>query len=181
MPLADCWDELSEEAQVQTTQQLRSIMKQLRTVTEAWLPNHGTKDVFLDRRNGVVAGPFRTQAEFLDALSTRIVAIGSIYNPGPTRKAICFIEAMAHMPTESRMVFTHGNLSPENIWVNETGEVTAIIDWSQAGYAPAFWEYVKACLGDDDSGIHLDGLYDDILEPWPLHLAVMMHVHDIIW
>lgn len=181
MPLADCWEDLSDEARTHTTQQLRSIMKQLRKVTEARLPNHGTKDVFLDRRNGVMAGPFTTQAEFLEALSIRIDAIGSIYNPGPTRKAIRFIEAMAQMPTDEHMILTHGNLSPDNIWVEDTGEVTAVIDWSQAGYAPVFWEYVKACLGDDDTDGHFDGLYDEILEPWPLHLAVMMHVHDIIW
>lgn len=181
LPLDDCWDDLSDEAQIRAIEQIRSIMKQLRAVTEESLPNHGTRDMFLDRRDGVVAGPFATQAEFLKALSVRIDAIGSIYNPGPTRKAIRFIEAMEHMSTDRRMILTHGNLSPENVWVDETGEVTAVMDWSQAGYAPVFWEYIKACLGDEESGVHLDGLYDEILEPWPLHLAVMMHVHDIIW
>lgn len=181
MPLADCWEDLSDEAQTRTIEQLRSMMKQLRAVSETRLPNHGTRDAFLDRRDGVVAGPYTTQADFLDALSTRIEAIGSIYNPGPTRKAMRFIEAMELMSTDRRMVLTHGNLSPENVWVDEMGEVTAVMDWSQAGYAPVFWEYVKACLGDDDSEVHIDGLYDEILEPWPLHLAVMMHVHDIIW
>ncbi|KAK0384707.1 hypothetical protein NLU13_7185 [Sarocladium strictum] len=181
MPLADCWEDLSEDARTRTINQLRSILKQLRAVTVDKLPNHGTRDMFLDRRDGVVAGPFTTQTEFLRALTVRVDAIGSIYNPGPTRKAIRFLDAMEQMSMDKRMVLTHGNLNPENVWVTQNGDVTAIIDWSQSGYAPVFWEYIKACLGDEDSEVHLDGIYDDILEPWPLHLAVMMHVHDIIW
>lgn len=181
MPLADCWEDLPDESRERAVRDARSALKQLRSIGEGKLPNLGTRDAFLNRRNGVVAGPFLTQGDFLDGLATRIDAIGSIYNPGSTRKALKFIEALKHMQPDNRMIFTHGNLNPDNIWVDTQGRVTAIIDWSQAGYAPSFWEYVKASLSDNDSEVHLEGFYDEIMETCPLQLAVMMHVHDIIW
>ena len=179
--LVDCWEDLTKEARTRTVGDLRAAMRELRSITEAQLPNLGTRDAFLDRRDGVAAGPYATQSEFLAAVARRVDAIGSIYNPGPTRKALGFIDALELVAVDKKLVFTHGNLNPDNIWVDESGKVTAIMDWSQAGYAPAFWEYIKACLDDDDSDVQLDGFYDRILEPWPMHLAVMMHVHDIIW
>jgi aminoglycoside phosphotransferase len=44
------------------------------------------------------------------------------------------------------IVFTHGDLSPQNILV-EGGHVSGIVDWEQAGWYPEYWEYVKAMWG----------------------------------
>jgi aminoglycoside phosphotransferase (APT) family kinase protein len=79
------------------------------------------------------------------------------------------------------MVFTHGNICPDNIYIDQAGQVVGIVDWSEAGYAPAFWEYVKTYMDDDDADFYLDGVPDRIMEPWPVPLAIMMHVHRIIW
>lgn len=45
--------------------------------------------------------------------------------------------------TDHRVVFTHGDLAPRNIMVSEEGKVTGVIDWEDAGWYPAYWEYVK--------------------------------------
>ncbi|KAJ5928402.1 hypothetical protein N7466_007358 [Penicillium verhagenii] len=44
------------------------------------------------------------------------------------------------------VVFTHDDLVPPNIMLSPgpNPEVAAIIDWGQAGWYPAYWEYCKA-------------------------------------
>lgn len=41
------------------------------------------------------------------------------------------------------IVFTHGDLAPRNIMVND-GRIAAIVDWETAGWLPASWEYIQA-------------------------------------
>lgn len=43
---------------------------------------------------------------------------------------------------QSRVLLTHGDLSPRNIIVKE-GRVQALLDWEFAGWYPEYWEYVK--------------------------------------
>lgn len=44
------------------------------------------------------------------------------------------------------IVFTHNDLLPPNILISPgpNPKVTAIIDWAQAGWYPAYWEYCKS-------------------------------------
>jgi aminoglycoside phosphotransferase len=179
--LCDCWDDLSPTQQETVISDLRGYMQQLRSITTAHIPNVAARDGFLDPRDGVMRGPYHSTEEFVDAIATRIDRIGSLYDAGPTKKVIRFLKALRGLSTDHEMVFTHGNICPENILVNADGRVVAILDWSEAGYAPAFWEYVKSYLNDDDSDFFLDEAPDRIMEPWPIHLAVMMHAHGIIW
>ncbi|KAK5175653.1 uncharacterized protein LTR77_000792 [Saxophila tyrrhenica] len=44
--------------------------------------------------------------------------------------------------TDHRVVFTHGDLNPRNIIV-ENGTIKALLDWEFAGWYPEYWEYVK--------------------------------------
>ncbi|PGG97946.1 hypothetical protein GX51_07059 [Blastomyces parvus] len=39
--------------------------------------------------------------------------------------------------------FAHGDLSPRNIMVNESGHITAIIDWEWAGWMPEYWDVLR--------------------------------------
>lgn len=57
---------------------------------------------------------------------------------------------------ERRLVFAHGNLTPRNIFVirgNKGMKITGILDWSQAGFYPAYWEYVKSSCCDQDETV----------------------------
>ena len=38
-------------------------------------------------------------------------------------------------------VFTHGDIAPRNIMVDETHRITGILDWETAGWYPDYWEY----------------------------------------
>lgn len=46
------------------------------------------------------------------------------------------------LPRSSVSVFTHGDLTPRNIMVQE-GRITGIIDWETAGWYPDYWEYAN--------------------------------------
>ncbi|KAF2847826.1 hypothetical protein T440DRAFT_470650 [Plenodomus tracheiphilus IPT5] len=41
------------------------------------------------------------------------------------------------------IVFTHGDLRPDNI-IFKDDRIKAIIDWEMAGRYPEYWEFVKA-------------------------------------
>jgi len=52
---------------------------------------------------------------------------------------------------DTPVVFTHGDINPQNILIS-TGpnpQVVAVLDWSQAGWYPAYWEFCKARQGAD--------------------------------
>jgi len=57
---------------------------------------------------------------------------------------ICGLWITNDNPTS--IVFTHNDLLPPNIFITPgpNPKVTAIIDWAQAGWYPAYWEYCKA-------------------------------------
>jgi hypothetical protein len=44
--------------------------------------------------------------------------------------------------SQSRIVLTHGDLTPRNIIV-KAGRVQALLDWEYAGWYPEYWVYVK--------------------------------------
>lgn len=46
------------------------------------------------------------------------------------------------LPRSDRSVFTHGDVAPQNILV-ENGRITAILDWEQSGWYPDYWEYAN--------------------------------------
>ncbi|KAI9151934.1 Acyl-protein thioesterase 1 [Paramyrothecium foliicola] len=168
--LCDCWDDLSAAQQDKVILDLRTHLQELRSITPAQVPNAVARDRFLDPRDGDVRGPYSSTEEFLNAIATRIDRIGSLYDAASTKKAIRFLNALRALPSDHGMMFTHGNFSPENILIDQDGKVVAILNWSEAGYAPAFWEYVKSYLDDDDSNFYLNETPDRIMEPWPIHL-----------
>lgn len=181
-PLDLIWDALDVSQQRFVISQLRQILQQLRQIHPAQIPNMRATDCFLDPRDGTIRGPYHTTNEFLEAISMRIESIGTLYEPSATRRVVSSLLALRQQESTSQdLVFTHGQLYADNILIDESGKVIAILDWSQAGYAPPFWEYVKSSLEEDDSNFFLEGVLDEILDPWPIHLAVMIHARNIIW
>ncbi|KAK2877199.1 hypothetical protein FQN49_001349 [Arthroderma sp. PD_2] len=45
------------------------------------------------------------------------------------------------LPRSSESVFTHADIAPRNIMVNEKHEITGILDWELSGWYPDYWEY----------------------------------------
>lgn len=47
------------------------------------------------------------------------------------------------LPQSKVSLFTHGDVAPRNIMVNEDCLITGIIDWELAGWYPEYWEYAN--------------------------------------
>jgi hypothetical protein len=47
------------------------------------------------------------------------------------------------LPRSDCSVFTHADIAPRNIMVDEQNKVTGILDWEYAGWYPGYWEYAQ--------------------------------------
>ncbi|GIK04362.1 hypothetical protein Aspvir_008443 [Aspergillus viridinutans] len=47
------------------------------------------------------------------------------------------------LPRSDCSVFTHADIAPRNIMVDEQNTVTGILDWEWAGWYPDYWEYAQ--------------------------------------
>jgi len=60
-------------------------------------------------------------------------------------------ELKAMLQRSEQSVFTHADLAPRNIIIDQsTFEVTGILDWECAGWYPAYWEYTNMWRGFAD-------------------------------
>ncbi|PYH93438.1 hypothetical protein BO71DRAFT_327674 [Aspergillus ellipticus CBS 707.79] len=47
------------------------------------------------------------------------------------------------IPVTDQFCFTHGDIDPSNIMVDDDNNMTAVVDWECAGWYPDYWEYAK--------------------------------------
>ncbi len=50
---------------------------------------------------------------------------------------------LSMLPQSKVPLFTHGNVAPRNILVDEDCRITGIVDWELAGWYPEYWEYAN--------------------------------------
>ncbi|KAI4945583.1 hypothetical protein J4E91_007926 [Alternaria rosae] len=77
------------------------------------------------------------------------------------------------------IVFTHGDLRPDNIIVKD-GRVAAIIDWEMSGWYPEYWEFAKAFYIEwfvNDWGSHLLS----VLEPYYCEQLMHARLMEVLW
>lgn len=58
-------------------------------------------------------------------------------------------EARAKSNKPYQLKFTHGNLIPRNVLIDDAGRVCSLIGWESAGWYPEYWEYVQMCQNTD--------------------------------
>ncbi|TFL00139.1 kinase-like domain-containing protein [Pterulicium gracile] len=86
-------------------------------------------------------GPFATESDFHDY---RLSRYNTIAWSAPT--AAKFTDVRRRMRDDHPIVFTHGDFNRRNVLVRVHGpeaediEVTALLDWEQAGWRPIYWE-----------------------------------------
>lgn len=99
----------------------------------------------LDTRFGPgKVGPFYTLDAFHDFLRRG-------HSPKEFRDG-CVEKVHEERPKSNKpyeLKFTHGNLRPPNILIDDTGRVCALIGWESAGWYPEYWEYVQMCQNTD--------------------------------
>jgi thiamine kinase-like enzyme len=55
-----------------------------------------------------------------------------------------YANTLLDMLTRSEVsVFTHGDVAPRNIMVDESGHIMGIVDWELAGWYPDYWKYAN--------------------------------------
>ncbi|PKY05773.1 kinase-like protein [Aspergillus campestris IBT 28561] len=47
------------------------------------------------------------------------------------------------LPRSEHSVFTHADIAPRNVMVDEENRVTGLLDWEWAGWYPDYWEYAQ--------------------------------------
>jgi len=56
-----------------------------------------------------------------------------------SRESLAVAKRFFALPRHA-IVFTHGDLNPQNILVDANGRVTGIVDWEAAAWLPSYWE-----------------------------------------
>ncbi|KAK3375653.1 hypothetical protein B0T24DRAFT_205006 [Lasiosphaeria ovina] len=136
LPLSRCLHVLSDNDCDQITAQLRDYLAQLRNMPIPSSPGNAISNTLGEacrepRIGGArPIGPFPDESSFNQVLR---------FSDDPARQG-------------HRILFTHADLNPRNILVDQvtrtdgsTGwSVTGIVDWESTGHYPEYWEYTKA-------------------------------------
>ncbi|PYI35255.1 kinase-like protein [Aspergillus indologenus CBS 114.80] len=142
--LAEVWPSLTAAQKGLIKEQLTSIMNDLRSLPyETGSPfggvrGEGCKDIRRHLRRSL--NPILTVDEFEDFLFNSDRAGGEV-----------FVELLRQLSPATQspspaIVFTHGDLRPENIAVNyENNEwtISGLIDWEYSGFYPEYYEAIR--------------------------------------
>lgn len=139
--LETAWPQMHEKAKAKTTKQLEAYFKQLRDIPQpeaaGWVGSCNKGPAYDHRlNNGFPCGPFTSLSEFHDFIVAPVQRC-----PRPQLATVY----RKRLSDDYQVHFAHADLSYEHVFVDQdTGDVTAIIDWEMAGFWPAWWEYRKA-------------------------------------
>ncbi|TLD05778.1 uncharacterized protein PgNI_08723 [Pyricularia grisea] len=128
---------------------------------------------------GFPVGPFDSEPDFVNELANVMLCRG-----GPEcLDVVPMLEDLAasRRPHPKNTYLTHGQLNPKNILIRD-GKVVGILDWSESGFYPEWWEYVKAHFDGGAESFVGSGAVSYILgEDYPAELETMLHARDLIW
>ncbi|KAK4442289.1 kinase-like domain-containing protein [Podospora aff. communis PSN243] len=149
--LAEGWAMLSENQKTDIGGQLRHIVKSWRRLRQ----NNSTRTkveridgtpVFDENLNACPPpSTFPNVAAFHEFFVTTAMESSSTQHGNRVARSYHF-QPNSFFRDDTPVVFTHGNFHPKNILIS-TGpnpRVVAIMDWGQAGWYPAYWEFCKA-------------------------------------
>lgn len=159
--LGEVWSSLDSTQKSSISNQLNTIFLEIRSFPYSkgtpfgGVGEEGCKDIRRHLRHS--STPITTLSDFENFLCTSTRSGGHV-----------FLELLhqlspSTMDSAQRIVFTHGDLRPDNIIVDATDNhytITGIIDWEYSGYYPEYYESVRStnCLnpfGEDDWYLYL--------------------------
>lgn len=151
--LESCWTELNQEKKRRIISDLAKFVDQLRAMTppSRAVVGDSTLGAALDTRFGPgKVGPFYSIDAFHDFM--RRGHCPDEFRGDHVEK----VHNEKHKGSNPYVLkFTHANLVPSNILVNEAGRISALIGWGSAGWYPEYWEYVQMCSNTQSS--HMEG------------------------
>jgi aminoglycoside phosphotransferase len=145
--IATRWPTLSEASKLSIFNQLKEIIKELRSVPyqTGGISNLDGGPIHDFRLQNSSWGPFRTVTDFHLSLRNNVTL--QSFESSKTlnadeisdlKRLIAFHEREPRAP-----VLTHGDLSSLNILIRND-VVVGIVDWDTAGWLPYYWEYTMA-------------------------------------
>ncbi|KAI0740097.1 kinase-like domain-containing protein [Earliella scabrosa] len=160
--LQRAWKRLSDEQRSSVMRKVAGFVQELRSIPQpppppgSSLPRSGwigspLGNPFHDCRmtsSEDPYGPFPSEREFNDWKVSRFAPFGE----RSVTAAAHIAQLRRAMSDQHPIVFTHGDINRRNILVRIHGdgpddvEITAFIDWEQAGWRPIHWESVKWCF-----------------------------------
>ncbi|KAI9700032.1 MAG: hypothetical protein M1836_002566 [Candelina mexicana] len=161
------WFNRNAESQTKVLSQLRRMIQEMRSLSPPQgqgVTNVDGGPLFDGRLPGpsLWFGPFSSIKDF-----HRHLRGGFEPNPKNSPEINKLIDLYGgHWP----LVFTHGDLSSQNILVRGD-KIVGIIDWETAGWFPAYWEYTTACQVNPQNSFWRDEI-DRFLEPQQKELAM---------
>ncbi|KIM36728.1 hypothetical protein M413DRAFT_424136 [Hebeloma cylindrosporum] len=143
--LAKAWRHMTTDERGGVTSSLATMIDELRSLPSSGMISSTSGGPFYDYRFAMglgQIGPFENERDFNDWRISQFHLYGS-----PSQLA----NIRGKMREDNRIVFTHGDLSQENILVRRINisefAIVAILDWEQAGWRPEYWEAVKFVFG----------------------------------
>lgn len=172
------WTSYNSAEKQRVVTQLKDYMRQLRSLEGSFIgaaDKTHCEDQFFTNDDDCTYGPFSSEADFNAGL------IAAIRAHGDNAWHSMVIGFLQQLPTNHRILFTHGDLMPRNIIV-QGSEVVAILDWEMSGFYPEHWEYVKTMFWSDFASFWIaEGIVAKILQAYTHELAYLLHARDIIW
>lgn len=141
-PLEREWDKLDHEAKRSICVQLWDLISRIRDIPrpeelvglyQCAADGSPSRDPMLEDLQSP-ARPLSSDAELRARLYDRYIHCGGSR----------FKDRLLDMlPRSERSVFTHADIAPRNVMVDEQNHVTGILDWESAGWYPEYWEYAQ--------------------------------------
>ncbi|KAH9487396.1 hypothetical protein JR316_0001471 [Psilocybe cubensis] len=162
--LDEAWPNMTDSSRSRTVNELKAYMQELRGLQQpaphGWVGSTNRRSVYCPRISMMgPRGPWNSGKEFHSYLLECLEQY---------RKAEELKQKFARVLSYNHdIVYSHADLSFENILVDQnTGKVTAILDWSMAGWWPEYWEYRKAMYGSRPGKKWWVDLVKTIMAPW---------------
>ncbi|KAI0455904.1 kinase-like domain-containing protein [Xylaria acuta] len=143
-PLSETWDDLEDTDKERICKELWGFVEQLRNIPKPVEFEHFyqcgadgsvSQDVLLHNLGFPV--PLLDDESLRKRINERYVHFGGV----SYRENL-----LDYLPRSDTSVFTHADLAPRNVLVDEVGVITGLIDWEFAGWYPDYWEYAKTQL-----------------------------------
>ncbi|KAB8257980.1 kinase-like domain-containing protein [Aspergillus pseudonomiae] len=133
-------------------------------------------------QNPLISGPFASQKEMNRGILEKLRQTES---PQYIRLLQTMVDSTLH---GHRTVFTHGDLQPKNIMVQEAEShgggspklKITIIDWEIAGWYPEYWDFCNATISCRFKPDWL-ALIPDILDEYPVEYLMMQVVYSAVF
>lgn len=135
--LESCWSKLSMDKKKKIARDIGGFVRQMRAMKPPTrvVVGDSTLGGATDSRFGPgKVGPFYSIDAFHDFMRRG--------HSTDDFRADC-VQKCHERATPYELKFTHANICPRNVLIDDSGRVTALLHWEGSGWYPEYWEYVQ--------------------------------------